>query len=277
MPLLTKKRIITLLGLAALGTLAYARLIEPKWLRVRYVPVRIPGLPKAFHDYRIAHLSDIHMGTAMNRARLQEAVELVNLINPDLVAITGDFIDRTAGQVIDDLAGPLCQLKPRDAAVAVMGNHDYYHGVNGVRRMLRDCGIHDVSNSIYTLRRGADVLHIAGVDDLTERHDQLDLLLDQLPAGETAVLLSHVPDFADLSAPTGRFALQLSGHTHGGQVRLPWLGAPVLPSYGRRYPVGLYQVGQMQLYTNQGLGTIPPHVRLGARPEIAVIILETPR
>jgi uncharacterized protein len=276
MPLLTRGRMLTLLGLALTGAAAYARWVEPEWLKVRYVQVTIPRLPAAFHDYRIAHISDIHMGGWMTRERLLAAVELVNLIQPDLVAITGDFVDRHAGMLAADLAGPLHLLEPRDATVAVMGNHDYYSGVNGVRRVLRECGIIELANVVHTVRRGDDQLHIAGVDDVAERQASLDAVLDQLPADGPAVLLAHEPDFADVAAPTGRFDVQLSGHTHGGQLRLPGVGALVLPSYGKRYPAGRYQVGDMVQYTNRGLGMIKPYLRFNARPELTVVILEKP-
>lgn len=98
-------------------------------------------------------------------------------------------------------------------------------------------------------------------------------LLDQLAAGAGAILLAHEPDFADLSAPTGRFALQLSGHSHGGQISLPLLGAPILPPFGRRYPRGRYQVGEMIQYNNRGLGMVQPSRRFNCRPEITLFTL----
>ncbi len=275
MPLFSRNRTLALLALAAAGAFAYARLVEPKWLHVRYVRLKLPRLPRAFHDYRIVQISDLHMGAGLNARRLLDAVELSNLVQPDLVAITGDFVDRTTGDVADELTGPLRQLQARDAVVAVMGNHDYYHGVNGVRRVLRDAGILELNNCVQTIRRGDAALHIAGVDDVVVRRDNLDAVLDQLPPDGAAVLLAHEPDFADLSAATGRFDLQLSGHTHGGQVRLPLVGMPILPSHGLRYPAGWYQVGDMQLYTNRGLGSVFPFVRFGVRPELSVLILES--
>lgn len=98
-------------------------------------------------------------------------------------------------------------------------------------------------------------------------------LLDQLAAGAGAILLAHEPDFADFSALTGPFALQLSGHSHGGQISLPLLGAPILPPFGRKYPRGRYQVGEMIQYTNRGLGMVQPYGRFNCRPEITLFIL----
>lgn len=275
MPVHLNNRALTLLGIAALGAFAYARWIEPDRLETRGVRLRLKRLDRAFHGYRIAHISDIHMGRWMTRARLHNIVTHINLLQPDLIAITGDFIDRSAGEVINDLAGPLKRLQARDGVVAVLGNHDYYFGANGVRQVLSACGITDLSNRVQTIRRGGAALHLAGVDDAAERRDRLDAVLDQLPADGAAILLVHEPDFADISAATGRFDAQLSGHTHGGQVRLPLIGAPILPSHGLRYPDGLSRAGDMLVYTNRGLGMIAPYVRLGARPEIALITLES--
>ena len=269
------KRTLTLIGLVALGTLIYARLIEPRRVRVTHLALTLPRLPAAFQNYRVVHISDFHLGSWMTRERLLHTADLINLIQPDLVAITGDFLDSRAGAIAERLIDPLRRLQARDAVVAVMGNHDHYGSVEEVRRVLRASDVIDVSNRVYSVHRGEAALHIAGVDDVARRHDRLDAVLDQLPPTGAALLLAHEPDFADLSAPTGRFDLQLSGHTHGGQVRLPLIGPLILPSYGQRYPAGLYRVGDMQLYTNSGLGSIYPHVRFGVRPEITVFTLKS--
>ncbi len=272
MPLLTRNRLLTLLGLAAASAVAYARFVEPDWLYVRYIQLTLPRLPREFHDFRLAHISDIHMGGWMTRERLQNTVTIINRIQPDAVAITGDFADKNTHSVGVDLIEPLRQLKP--LTVSVMGNHDYYHGINTVRRILEKSGIIDLRNCVHTLQRGTARLHLAGVDDVVMRQHALDRVLEHLPGNDTAVLLAHEPDFADVSAATGRFDLQLSGHTHGGQVRLPLLGTPILPSHGVRYPSGLYTVGEMYQYTNRGLGMIAPYTRFGMRPELTILILE---
>lgn len=277
MSIFSKKPLLALLGLAFIGTAFYATRIEPGWLRVKYVPLKLPRLPKAFHDYRIVQISDIHMGGWMTRERLMEVVDLINLLRPDLVAITGDFVERRSQTLIDDLIVPLSALKPVDLTVAVMGNHDYSYNVTAVRRILQRSGILELRNSVHALKRGDAALHLAGIDDIAWHRDSLDAVLDALPGDGTAILLAHEPDFADVSAATQRFALQISGHTHGGQIRLPLLGMPLLPSYGKRYPAGRYQVGDMIQYTNRGLGMIAPNIRLNARPEITVFILETVR
>jgi uncharacterized protein len=277
MSIFSKNSFLTLVGAALVGTAIYATRVEPGWLRVKYVPLKLPRLPKAFHDYRIVQISDIHMGGWMTRQRLMETVNLINALRPDAVAITGDFVERRSTSLMDDLIEPLSALNPVDLTVAVMGNHDYSFNVSAIRRVLQTTGILELRNSVHTIKRGDSALHLAGVDDIARHRDCLDVVLDRLPNDGAAILLAHEPDFADVSAPTGRFDLQISGHTHGGQIRLPLLGTPLLPSYGKRYPAGRYQIGDMIQYTNRGLGMIRPYIRFMARPEITVFILEAAR
>jgi predicted MPP superfamily phosphohydrolase len=158
----------------------------------------------------------------------------------------------------------------------VLGNHDYWSDATGVRAILDAGGVRELRNDALTLRRGDAQLHITGVDDVWENKQRLDHVLDKLPAEGAAVLLAHEPDFADESAASGRFDLQLSGHSHGGQCVAPGGFMPLLPELGRRYPSGLYRVGSMWQYTNRGLGMVwAPQVRFNCRPEITIITLET--
>ena len=265
-----------LLGPALLSAFTYAHHIEPEAVEIAPLRVKLPRLDPAFDGYRLVHISDIHMSRWMTGARLSEIIALINAQQPDLVAITGDFATNFAPFPAADLVAALQELRPRDAVVAVLGNHDHRHraGPNAVRRALRESGITVLDNRVHTLRRGAAMLHIAGVDDVVFQQARLDLVLQQLPEDGAAILLAHEPDFADISAATGRFGLQLSGHTHGGQVILPLLGPPVLPKYGQRYPVGRYKVNGMIQYTNRGLGVGSLRVRFNCRPEITVFTLE---
>jgi predicted MPP superfamily phosphohydrolase len=173
------------------------------------------------------------------------------------------------------LTDALRMLRAADGSFAVLGNHDHWSDPNMIRGMLDRVGVRNLSNAAHTLRRGEATLHLAGVDDVWEQQDRLDDVLDVLPDEGAAILLAHEPDFADDSALTGRFDLQLSGHSHGGQVNLPLFGRPRLPRLGLKYPAGLYQVQSMQLYTNRGLGVVWPRVRFNCRPELTVFTLES--
>ncbi len=267
-----------IIGAAVLGTgsVAYVSEVEPQWVDVAHVRLTLPRLSPAFHGYRIAQMSDIHADDWMTGERLQDIVALVNREQPDLVAMTGDFVTYYPHQVAENLIGALRHLAPRDASVAVLGNHDHWTDARGVRDVLHQSNIIDVSNRVYTLQRGGELLHICGVDDIWERQDRLDIVLANLPAAGSAVLLAHEPDFADTSAASGRFDLQISGHSHGGQVSIPLYGPPVLPYLGEKYPAGLYRVGTMWQYTNRGLGMVHPQVRFNSRPEVTIFELETP-
>jgi predicted MPP superfamily phosphohydrolase len=269
------------LGVTGLGLsgFTYGHYLESNWVEITTLRLKLPGLAPEFGGYRLVQISDIHLDhKGMTRSRLAEIMNLINELQPDLVAITGDFItvahDGGPQIFVEDLAPALSLLTPRDATVAVLGNHDQERDPVTVRRAMQMSGIIDLSNAVHTLQRNKATLHIAGVDDLWTGQDRLDLVLERLPAEGAAILLAHEPDFANSSAKTGRFGLQISGHSHGGQVILPFLGPPIVPRYARDYPVGLYQVGKLTLYTNRGLGTVPPRIRINCRPEITLFILE---
>jgi predicted MPP superfamily phosphohydrolase len=221
----------------------------------------------------MVQISDIHMDDWLKPTRLVEILDMVNQQQPDLVAITGDFFTSSPERYAQTMTTALSTLAPRDATVAVLGNHDHWTNPYVVRAVIRESGVIELSNAVHTLRRGEAILHVAGVDDVWEHQDCLDLVLEQLPDAGAAILLAHEPDFADTSAATGRFDLQISGHSHGGQVIIPLRGPMVLPLYAKKYPIGMYQVGDMLQYTNRGLGTIPPQVRFNCRPEITVFTL----
>ncbi|MEW5940331.1 MAG: metallophosphoesterase, partial [Chloroflexota bacterium] len=128
--------------------------------------------------------------------------------------------------------------------------------------------------NVLTISRAPASLHICGVDSVYDGHDDLDQALSQLPPDASAILLCHEPDFADTSAATGRFDLQISGHSHGGQVIIPFHGPIKTPKHGHKYPLSLYRVGEMFQYTNRGVGMLFPYVRFNCRPEITVFTLE---
>jgi uncharacterized protein len=269
------------LGMAAMAATAssstlYATRLEPAWIQVHEQPIRLPHLRgEGMLGLRIAQISDIHMGGWMTPAHLGHVVDLLLARQPDLVVITGDFVTRHTDQDKDvaDLAASLARLGREVPTYAVLGNHDYWRGADLLRNMLAEIHIHELRNSLVSLKRGDGVLHLAGVDDIWERHDRLERVLADLPAEGPAILLAHEPDFADTAAESGRFDLQLSGHSHGGQVVIPLLGPPVLPTLAKKYPSGLYQVGSMWQYTNRGVGMVSPSLRFNCPPEITLFTI----
>lgn len=267
------------LSLLVGGGAAYGYWIEPTWLKVEKVNLELQRLAPAFHGVKIAQISDIHMGGWMNAERLQHVVDAVVAQQPELLLLTGDFLighifDKSSEQSIQDLIGILAPLAKSIPSLAILGNHDYWTNADAVREMLRSCNIPDLTNSVFTWSRGSANLHVCGLDDIWEGDVRLNEVLDQLPQDGAAILLAHEPDYADTSAKTGRFDLQISGHSHGGQVVLPFYGAPILPYLGRKYPNGLYEIGNMYQYTNRGVGMIDPPVRLNCPPEITLFTLK---
>lgn len=260
---------------AGLGGWTYITNIEPGWFETVPVELRLPRLSPEFDGFRLAQLSDFHVSRALTGEQLVEGCRQVLALNPDMVVITGDMIDekRDLRRSLDELLEGLRSLTEQVQVAFVLGNHDYWVGASIIRKTLQELDILELRNDVLTLERDGQFLHIAGVDDPWEGKANLRGVLDKLPAAGAAVLLAHEPDYADTSAKSGRFDLQLSGHSHGGQVVLPWLGPPILPYAGRRYPSGLYQVQSMFQYTNRGLGTTSPHVRLNCRPEITLFTL----
>jgi predicted MPP superfamily phosphohydrolase len=237
------------------------------------LPLEIPGLSDEFNGYRIVQITDLHLGHWLSPERLDGVVELVNRQEPDLVVMTGDYVSYVLKGITKSMISAFSNLLPKEATLAVQGNHDHWMGVENIRAIFNASGVIELANDVYTIQRGNAKLHIAGVDDITVGANDLEAVLAKLPEDEPAILLAHEPDYADISAQTGRFALQLSGHSHGGQIVLPKIGALLRGPGFFKYPNGLYQVGEMVQYTNRGVGTHVFRVRYNCPPEITVIKL----
>jgi hypothetical protein len=269
--------------IAAAGLAVYAGEIERHYIDVTQNDVRIAGLPAAFEGARIVQLSDIHLDEFTEPLFLEHAVKVVNDLNPDFVFLTGDFVTDgiaprsfsigAAWQCADILRNLKCQQR-----YAVLGNHDLGVGSKEVRAALNDNGTQALVNMCRPLVRDGNKIWLSGLDSVAG-HPRLDLAI---PAGiggiaeEPVILLCHEPDFADQVVQTQAsqaVALMLSGHTHGGQVRVPLIGPVILPPNGRKYVEGWFRFGNMQLHVNRGLGTIGVPFRFDCPPEISVITL----
>jgi hypothetical protein len=278
---LTRRQLLVrtalVLGAASAG---YGFLIEPRRLVVERIEARLRRLPPEFDGFRIAQLSDIHYGPYMSSAFVREAVAEINKLQPHLVVLTGDFVShpfgkpagREGARYIVPCSEALSGLRADYGRFAILGNHDHWNHPATVRNHLNATGFPVLLNEAVVLEKDNARLWLVGLNDALVGAAEIERALERVPAAEAAILLVHEPDFADHAA---KFPvdLQLSGHSHGGQVRLPWVGALVLPQLARKYPMGLYRVGNMQLYTNRGFGVINPPVRWNCPPEITLVTL----
>ena len=236
--------------------------------------IQLPNLDPVFDGYRLVQFSDIHLGTLVQENHLNEVVELVNDLEPDTIAITGDFVSHQPEEFAFPLVSALSKLIAKDVKVAVLGNHDHWTSAESIRWVLKRSSFIELSNSVLPLQREEKTLYLAGVDDFLVNQDRIGNILDRIPEHSAAILLAHEPDFADISAATGRFGLQISGHTHGGQINIPLFSRFLLPPRGRKYPSGQYQFNGMILYTNRGIGTSWLKFRYRCPPEISLYILQ---
>jgi predicted MPP superfamily phosphohydrolase len=236
------------------------------------VPVRVPGLPRALDGYVIVQLSDIHAGLFVGERELAEGFALARQARPDLVVVTGDIVDLDPAYA-PRVARAIGDLPARDGVFAALGNHDYYTGVAAVTRALRASGVETLVNTGRIIRAGdGGGFALLGVDDLSAARwggagPDLRAALAAVPREAPRILLSHQPPTVDRWA--GQVALQLSGHTHGGQINP---GGVLMNSFFE-YVAGPYAVHGTTLYVNRGFGTVALPARIGAPPEVARIIL----
>lgn len=258
------------LGAAGLAGAAYATLVEPRSPRLERLTLRFPELPRELDGLRIGHLSDLHLGQPFSEANARWAAAAMAAERPDLLALTGDFVSyEHAIATLPDVLAPLAVARPPLGTYAVLGNHDHWEGVAAIRAALAPLGVEFLMNSHRALPRGEGQLVLAGVDDMWEGDADLEGALRGAPEG-FRLLLAHCPDMADEAARLG-VQLQLSGHTHGGHMRLPGLGSFCLPRHGWSYAVGHERVGALQLYVSRGAGGLP--LRLNCAPEAAILTL----
>jgi predicted MPP superfamily phosphohydrolase len=260
-------------ALATVGTGWYALEVEPQQIEVVRVSVSPHRLPEAFDGLTIAHISDLHFGALVEAREIRAAIDIIRGLKPDIVVVTGDHVHRVTHGEPDLVVQELSRLTASLGAFAVMGNHDYWTNGPVVARSLQQAGLAVLRNAHTAIKRDGQTLYIAGLDDVWERHHDLKATLQGVPEDGCVLLLAHEPDIADECAQDPRFALQMSGHTHAGQVRLPGRGPLVVPRYGLKYREGLWQIGNMQLYVNRGIGVIWPPVRINCRPEVTLYTL----
>jgi predicted MPP superfamily phosphohydrolase len=257
---------------AVSATAAYARLIEPYAYWISETDIFIRDLPERFEGFHITQLTDIHHSRILGLSEVRRVVNLAQQTKPDMFVLTGDYTT-TYRRYIEPCAEALAQLSAPEGVWAVLGNHDHYTDPELTTRALERHHIAVLNNAHTTLHRGPDALQLSGIDDWSWNATDWTRAFDGLQPKSPTILLSHQPTVLDLEQ-TSQVALVLSGHTHGGQVRVPWLGAPArFATQDLKYARGLFRRGDTQLYVSSGTGVIGLPVRFGVRPEIAVLHL----
>jgi uncharacterized protein len=262
-----------LLALGATGSVLGWGIVRGRHaFQIDELVVRIPGLPKVLDGYTIAQVSDLHAGINVRERDLMEGFERVREAKPDLIVATGDLVD------FDPLYAPmlaraLSTLRARDGVFAIPGNHDYYSGIGDVLGALRGTAIQVLMNRGLVIRPGdGGGFALLGVDDMWGYRSggpgpDLDEAIAMVPPDRPRILLAHQPNFVHHAA--GKVALQLSGHTHGGQINPGFTPAKLFMPF----VAGRYDVDETILYVNRGFGVVGPPARVGAPPEVTRVVL----
>jgi predicted MPP superfamily phosphohydrolase len=258
--------------LSGLVVSAYGVLVRRRWYRVVEREVSVPGLDGRLDGLRIAHLSDLHIGTHTPRAWGMRWARSANRRKPDIAVVTGDMV--TSGvDFHPDVADVIGELRAPGGVFASMGNHDYFGEGEPLVSLLRARGVRLLRNEGAKLEHAGAPLWLAAIDDTWTRRDDLASAMRDVPSSAMSILLAHDPHRFEAAADAGA-RLVLSGHTHGGQVAMPFLYRALnLARLTHRYTVGFYRRGASVLYVHPGLGTTGPPMRLGVAPEVTILRL----
>lgn len=267
----------TALGLAGTGWAG----IDKTGIELVNLDLVHPSLPPGLEGLRIAYITDLHVANFYGHELAEAAVRLANRSGAHLALLGGDLIhDWASSDELLATAKAFARLEAPLGRFGVLGNHDVWAGEGGdkVERVMADAGVPILRNAGQLIQWNGEKLWLAGVDDCWVGHPDLKVAMREKPAGVPTLLLAHEPDWADQAVQEGGDSLlyQLSGHSHGGQIRLPGIGPVALPSGGRKYPMGLYNIGErgMQLYTSRGIGFTTAPVRFRCPQELTVVTLK---
>lgn len=269
--------ILTTIGVSS-GGYFYAKNIEPNTLSISNILFEHPLIPSQFDGLTIVQFSDTHLGFQYSLKQLKELIYKINLLKPDLIFFTGDLIDEpNTFAAVNETIELLQQLSAPLGKYAVFGNHDHGgYGTKLYKQIMDQSGFELLFNQAKKITsENNSELFIVGIDDAMLGQPNIAYALEQVPLDSFKILLSHAPDLADEAQSLG-IHLQLSGHSHGGQIKIPFLGALVKPPFAEKYYEGTYKIGldnQLTLHVNRGLGTTRLPFRFLARPELTIITL----
>lgn len=266
-----------LTGLAGVVIAAYARYLEPRRIQLERITIPLPAGAESLDGLTIGFLADLHIGPFTSVERAARGIDLLLRESPDLLLLGGDYHSESPRYLpkAAELLGQYAEAAPL-GTIGVMGNHDYAVSGEQTYDEFARHGIRLIRNESVEIECNGASFWIAGIDDtLLGEVDALSAFA-MVPDGDPVLALWHEPFHAEQVAELGAFAL-LSGHTHGGQVRIPILGALAAPKHGKRFVKGLNSANGMPVYTSRGLGMYRPPVRLNCRPEVTLITLSAQR
>jgi predicted MPP superfamily phosphohydrolase len=277
-PPINRRKFIKRVAAAGVAAIAVdSTLIEPNHPRLIRQEIALRRWPSRLDGFAIALLSDFHYDPYFSVHPIRSAVEVVNRLQPDLIALTGDFVSvPLVGNSLQGAADAepcaqlLGKLRAPHGVWSVLGNHDVFSNAARVTDALQAVGIPMLSNKSVAIEKDGAHFWLGGVDDVLGGRADVPRTLRGIPSEEAVVLMAHEPDYADYVAgyPVD---LQLSGHTHGGQVRLPFMRPLYLPALAKKYVQGLFKIRDLTLYTNAGIGTVEVPLRWNCPPEITFI------
>ncbi|MGO9245948.1 MAG: metallophosphoesterase [Verrucomicrobiia bacterium] len=289
------KRLLWSSAIVGAGGVVYPTLIEPRFAHVRRVSVVIQGLPSAFNGLTIAHLTDLHRSRVVSSGYISDCIATANALAPDLIIFTGDYL--TAGhhtsrhhhfirfvqsqfketappaEMVHDCARCMSQSRAKYGVFASLGNHDNWYNGDAVANAIESVGIPVLRNTSQTIRINGEPLSIVGLGDFWTDGVDVVTAFRNVDTPFSLVLMHNPDSFEDWSREGSH--LILAGHTHGGQVVIPFYGPPHVPSqYGQKYAHGLFTRGDTHMYVSRGIGLIAPPVRFNCPPEIALLRLQ---
>ncbi|MEN6372090.1 MAG: metallophosphoesterase [Armatimonadota bacterium] len=269
-----KRRILKIaLVIFIIGMLPFDMFVyEPRHIELNTYYVPVQNLPQGLDGLRVVQMSDLHLGSTTPNDIISKAVDMANSARPDIVALTGDFVTYHESASVP-LSKILSRLHPRIVTYAVLGNHDYDVGKKIVTDALNKCGIQVLVNRSMQPVRG---LYIVGMDDPHGGKPDAVAAFRGIDENKCYIMLAHTPE--QVYRLKGRHGLLLTGHTHGGQVRLPWMSGRMVPGYvNGRYIAGWYLDGDLRTYVNRGIGMTNAPIRFRCRPEVTVFVLDAVR
>ncbi|MBM7572209.1 metallophosphoesterase [Aquibacillus albus] len=270
-----KKLVSSVIGSLGLGggIYYYAKQIEPSLLTVHRETISKANIPKAFHDFKIIQFSDTHLGFHYTLDQFKDLISTINENNPDIVVFTGDLVDMPNIYAWSDkLIELMSSIKAPSGKFWIYGNHDHGgYGTDIIKEAMDKANFTLLQNSHYTIKKENQSFVIAGLDDVMLGKPDIKQTINGITEEQFTILLVHEPDYADI-VKDYPIDIQLSGHSHGGQIQIPFVGHVYTPAFAEKYVEGNYEIGSypLQLFVSRGIGTTRLPYRFLCKPEITV-------